>query len=354
MLKPIVLETFVSDRRVAYNNGLTDKTAILYEGSTYMLKPASLDANGMYQSTAVSEFLGSHIYELLGIPAHETLLADYRGRPSVLCKDFLLADGSKDLELFEFRAVASEFSIKNHISSAHPGQREPLTSVLQVLSGSDFLEPVRAGAISRFWQMFVVDSFIENYDRHTGNWGYIYDKGTGEVSLAPVYDCAGSFNPQHGDADLSLLLTKDPKDILYRMDFGYETAAFSGDSPNVKLTLEHVLANIENKGAAEAVVELVPKISDSLSDIFDLVGSIGTLSDTRKEYILTTLQYRFDNILVPAYHMAAERGAANVCREDDTPTLSSLAAGAQLASKGLRPAAGQPANEHGHPSNPAR
>ena len=37
----------------------------------------------------VSEYLGSHIFELLGIPAQKTYLGLYQGEPVVACKSFV-------------------------------------------------------------------------------------------------------------------------------------------------------------------------------------------------------------------------------------------------------------------------
>lgn len=41
-----------------------------------------------------------------------------------------------------------------------------------------------------FWQMFIVDSFVGNFDRHNGNWGFLINKGTNKVEIAPIFDCA--------------------------------------------------------------------------------------------------------------------------------------------------------------------
>ena len=39
-----------------------------------------------------------------------------------------------------------------------------------------------------FWDMFIVDALIGNWDRHNGNWGFLYDTVQDEMKLAPVYD----------------------------------------------------------------------------------------------------------------------------------------------------------------------
>jgi len=52
-----------------------------------MRKSDKLEKNSL---TPLSEFLGSHIYAILGYPVHETLLGYRKGKIVVACKDFSL------------------------------------------------------------------------------------------------------------------------------------------------------------------------------------------------------------------------------------------------------------------------
>ena len=36
--------------------------------------------------------------------------------------------------------------------------------------------------------MFVVDAFIGNWDRHNGNWGFLYNQETDKLEIAPIFD----------------------------------------------------------------------------------------------------------------------------------------------------------------------
>ena len=44
--------------------------------------------------------------------------------------------------------------------------------------------------------MFIVDALIGNWDRHNGNWGFLYNTVTDEIALAPGYDCGSCLFPQ--------------------------------------------------------------------------------------------------------------------------------------------------------------
>ena len=48
--------------------------------------------------------------------------------------------------------------------------------------------------IDRFWDMFIVDALIGNFDRHGGNWGFI--KKDNQYRIAPVYDNGSSLYPK--------------------------------------------------------------------------------------------------------------------------------------------------------------
>ena len=68
----------------------------------------------------------------------------------------------------------------------------------------------------RFWDMFIVDALIGNWDRHNGNWGVLYDTVRDMVALAPVFDCGSCLYPQLDEGKMLAVLS-DPRE----MDFGY-------------------------------------------------------------------------------------------------------------------------------------
>lgn len=54
-----------------------NKIAIIYKGEQYMLKfpaPPKRNKDMSYANGCVSEYLGSHIFQMVGIPAQETCL----------------------------------------------------------------------------------------------------------------------------------------------------------------------------------------------------------------------------------------------------------------------------------------
>ena len=49
-----------------------------------------MDVVGLsYTNSPISEYLGSHIYKILGFDVHDTILGYANGKNVVACKDFL-------------------------------------------------------------------------------------------------------------------------------------------------------------------------------------------------------------------------------------------------------------------------
>ena len=93
------------------------KNKIEYLGDIYMLKfgqklvpDSNKPMQASYSSAPVSEYLGSHIFELAGIPVQETLLGTYDGKVVVACKDFLECQpNAAELVLVEFKKLENSY-----------------------------------------------------------------------------------------------------------------------------------------------------------------------------------------------------------------------------------------------------
>ena len=140
-----------------------------------------------YTSSPVAEWLGSHIYQVCGIPAHETTLAWHGGQVVCACKDFT----GSDLRLIEFEKFKTTLSdeLEGFGGSPSDGSVIFLADVLATIQ----LVPELANdptVLARFWDMFVIDALIKNPDCNNGNWGML--SGPDGLHLAPVYDNGSS------------------------------------------------------------------------------------------------------------------------------------------------------------------
>lgn len=215
----------VSNR--AYNGANGKKIAVTYNDDVWMLKfPADVHDrpnDQSYSNCCISEHLGSTIFSMVGIPAQETLLGTYtNGRTKLVCacKDFT----SAGVRLFDF------CSIKNSVlDSGSGGTGTELSDVLFTIEQQAFIDPVVV--MCRFWQMFVVDALLGNFDRHNGNWGFLVNEMTGEAKLAPVFDCASCLLPQADDSIMRLCLS-DEREMNARI-FSFPTSMLKVDGKKI-------------------------------------------------------------------------------------------------------------------------
>ncbi len=70
-----------------YYGGSEKKLGIIIDNNDYMLKFQKKTAFGK-RNNHISEYIGSHIFEMLGFETQETYLGVYKGEQVVACKDF--------------------------------------------------------------------------------------------------------------------------------------------------------------------------------------------------------------------------------------------------------------------------
>ena len=126
-------------RNKTYAGANGSKISVLYNNELYMLKfPAapSINKNMSYANGCISEYLGSHIFAIVGIPVQETLLGTYtkNGKEKIVvaCKDFT----SGGLVLQDFA------SLKNTIiDSVHNGYGTELSDIIKTLEEQRAMDP---------------------------------------------------------------------------------------------------------------------------------------------------------------------------------------------------------------------
>ena len=60
-----------------------------------------------------------------------------------------------------------------------------------------------------FWNMFIADCLVGNFDRHNGNWGFLIDEESQNIEIAPIYDCGSCLYPQLTDDKISEIINDD-------------------------------------------------------------------------------------------------------------------------------------------------
>lgn len=301
---------FTNCRRIpgrAYNGANGKKIAVEYNGDVYMLKfPPSADNKPTelsYTNSCISEYIASHIFNMLGIRCHETILGTFKisGKEKIVCacKDFT-ADGK---ELFDF------CSIKNTvIDSEHGGTGTELADLLETIEKQEYVSPQIL--TEHFWNVFVVDSLLGNFDRHNGNWGFLYDRNTEKAEIAPVYDCGSCLLPQADENTMKKVLENETE--LESRVYRFPTSALKLN--NVKINYYEFLMNTDNADCKDAVERIVPRID--IDEIKEFIDTVPYITDMQKEFYKTYITARYEKIIAPVYEQIH-----NISQNEE-PTIS--------------------------------
>ncbi|WP_417039528.1 HipA domain-containing protein [Clostridium porci] len=284
-------------RNKTYAGANGSKISVLYNDELYMLKfPAvpAVNKEMSYANGCVSEYLGCHIFESIGIPVQKTMLGTYtkKGKKKIVvaCKDFTA--GSLVLQDFA--------SLKNTIiDSAHNGYGTELSDIVKTLEEQTAVDPQML--TEWFWDMFIVDALIGNWDRHNGNWGFLYNTITDEISLAPIYDCGSCLFPQ-ADAEIMRKTLDDPAEREIRI---FERPLSGIKINGQKIQYFKFVSSLGNKDCNKALKRILPKID--MKKIYKIVDETPFISDLQKEFYKTMLRERKERILDFSYQKLRKR-----------------------------------------------
>lgn len=267
------------DDRKYYGGANGKKVCVIYNRQPYMLKTSVLK-DGEYTNTCVCEYLGSHIFSEIGFPTQETLLGSYNGVPVVACKDF----EPVAMKFWEFAKIKnSTFDNKGN------GNDTDLEEVLHTIR-TQTVFPQNA-LEARFWDMFIIDAFLGNFDRHNGNWGFLEDMSTRGYSLSPVYDCGSCLYPRLTEKMMGAVLS-DEKEIEKRI-YEFPTSALKMEGKRISYFEQ--ISSLRDEGCNEALARIVPKID--MSAITGIINNTPRLSKIEREFYTTLLSERKERIL---------------------------------------------------------
>ena len=275
--------------------GSDTKESIFYNGDRYMIKFNDIipeDKRNEFTSTsrnnAFSEYISCHIFDLFGIPVQETFLGEKNGHIVVACKDFCV--NGYGINEFEKNSSKAGIDFKN---IRYPA----IEDVLSFIRKDTRVNPLENE--KRFWDTFVMDSLLANFDRHTGNWGYIFNDDKQDIRLAPVYDCGACLYPMVADSGMKPIIVSE-KEINTRI-YVYPKAAFTYKNEKISYHVFMTNPDVLNeysllKNSIEEIMEKYDRAS-----INDIIENTPKLSEIRTIFYETMIRERFEKILEPAY-----------------------------------------------------
>ena len=264
--------------------GSERKIGIKIENEYYMIKFQKKTAFGK-RNNHISEYLGSQIFNMLGVNAQETILGTFKDENVVVCKDFNI-DG---YQFVPFNDVG-ESTIEED-KEKYQYSYEDIMSLLLLNKKITNVEDV----VSSFWEIYIIDALLGNFDRHGNNWGFL--KKNNKYEMAPVFDNGSCLFPN--------MINED--EMIYIMNSKEETAkrVYSFPTSQIKLngkksSYYDVINSLVYKECNEALIKIFKRIN--LKEIFNLIDDIKSISEVHKSFYKFMLNERYEKIIKESYN----------------------------------------------------
>lgn len=299
--------TSLPRRNKAYAGANGSKISVLYNGELYMLKfptPPTKTDGISYTNSCVSEYIGCKIFESVGIPVQQVMLGTYKTEQGktktvVACKDFAV----NGLVLQDFASLKNQV-----IDSERNGYGTELSDILDTFEYQTAIDSEEL--TKRFWDMFIVDALIGNWDRHNGNWGFLYNSQTDEMELAPVYDCGSSLFPQATSEFMKDVTTN--KGVLHDRVYNRPTSSIAQNGKRINYF--DFISSHQNYDCDEALKRICQKLD--MKKIANIVDDTPGVSDEYKQFAKTILSARKELILDFSLKQLQRAEALNVCDDE--------------------------------------
>lgn len=278
-----------------YGGRACNKLGVIYNDKSYLLKfPGNLKSRNMknvilsYSNSPVCEYIGSHIFQMLDVKAHDTLLAKRNGKVVVLCEDF--TDLGIVLQEFCDIKVTFEPAFLDENGELTNGDGAKLSEILSVLQQHPFYQKI-PNALTSFWEMFIIDAFIGNPDRNNGNWGLLYDQRLKQHSIAPIYDNGNCLNDKWDDDKMLKFLSnaKDFEGIAWKAYRSYQL-----NDKGERLNPFHVIESGRYSECTKSLLKVLDRID--LGEINAFIDSISILTDTQNRFYKEILKCRYEHL----------------------------------------------------------
>lgn len=263
------------------------KICISYNNEDYMLKFPGINegiSEHGYSNNCISEYVACNIIKTLGLKVQDTLLGLYNLNGSakivVACKDFT----SNGTVLKQFAELKN-----SQIETSKNGYGTELNEIMETIEEQQIYDV--KDLKNFFWNMFIADCLVGNFDRHNGNWGFLINESLKKIEIAPIYDCASCLYPQLTDERISQIIN-DEAEIDARI-FVFPTSALK--IKDKKINYFEFISNLENEDCNKALLRIFPKIN--LEEINSIIDKTPFISDIRKEFYKKIINMRYTKIL---------------------------------------------------------
>lgn len=199
---------------------------------------------------------------------------EYHGKEKIVCacEDFTDLDHT----LYEFENLALSVNPDKKITT----ELNEIMEVLETLQGKIDVEEVE----NTFFDMFIVDSFIGNTDRHNGNWGFLLSKSSGQIQFSPIYDCGSSLNPILEDSEIEQMKGEELKNLAMNC---YSCLKEDGR----RIAYMSYIKSMKNEKCNQALIRIFPRID--MNKISRFIDGISCMTSGRRNFYKAILDKRY-------------------------------------------------------------
>lgn len=266
-----------------YYGGSERKEGITIDGDDYMIKFRKQTAFGK-RNNHISEFIGSHIFEICGLETHRTYLG-YRGVEEVVaCKDFNVSGK----QFVPFNDVGE--STLDQDKETYQYEYE---DIMQMLRDNSKLTNIRE-TISMFWNIYIIDALLGNFDRHGANWGFIKENNT--YFLAPIFDNGSCLFPNLTDEDEMKDIMESEEETDKRI-YKFPTSQVKLDGK--KSSYFEVINSLKFSECNDALQYVM--LTLDMIKVEELIDETPLISETQRSFYKYMLNERYNKILRASY-----------------------------------------------------
>lgn len=273
-----------------YYGGSERKEGITIDGEDYMIKYQKQTAFGK-RNNHISEFIGSHIFEICGFKAHKTYLGYRDGEQVVACKDFNV----EGKQFVPFNDVG-----ESTLDQDKETYQYDYEDIMQMLRDNSKLTNVQE-TISTFWQIYIMDALLGNFDRHGANWGFI--KENNRYTLAPVFDNGSCLFPNLVDeAEMKEIMESEEETEKRIYKFPTSQVKLNGK----KSSYYEVISSLQFEECNKALRYVMRQLD--MEKVEQLLDETPLITDTQKAFYKHMITARYNKILMASFEKLGSRG----------------------------------------------
>jgi hypothetical protein len=264
-------------------SGAERKIGVTVGTEDYIIKFQKKERFGT-RNNHISEYLGCRIIKSLGFNVQEVYLGTYKSEHIVAIKDFV----EEGQQFVAFNDVGESSIEENRDEFTY--SYEDITKIL--LANNKLKNPQET--VDQFWEIFLLDALLGNFDRHGGNWGFI--KENNEYTLAPIFDNGSCLFPRLTDEDYMKLIIESQEETQKRI-FEFPTSQILLDGK--KSSYYDVINSMAYPECNKALKKLYQRYDfDNISNIIDNTSFISAL---QKKFYKHMIEQRYTQIIKKVY-----------------------------------------------------